>query len=117
MSAGATPTVKTPPTDPVVSGGVIRIARYSVYPRVASEHSVQTGFTRDLSGKGIHLVTTTPELVGELLRIRIQNVGELDAHETLARVVDCDRSGEGRFELTLEALDAHRPRFVRHARG
>ena len=100
----------------------LRIARYSVYPRAASGQALLTGFTRDAvladantgaDDRALHLVTTTPEAVGELLRVRIQDLNEHEAAETLARVVECDSHGEGRFELTLEALDAHRPRFVR----
>lgn len=113
MNAGARSRVGSalPPTGQ--SGGMIRLARYSVYPRAASEHALQTGFTRHASGDRMRLVTANAESVGALLRVRIQDIHERDGTETLARVVDCSQCGEGRFELTLEALDAHRPRFVR----
>jgi hypothetical protein len=99
----------------------LRIAQYSVYPRAASGHAVLTGFTRDIEGgapaRQLHLLTSAPESVGELLRVRIQDLNERDTAETLARVVACDPRGDGRFQLTLEALDdAHRPRFVRTSR-
>ncbi len=96
-------------------GAVIRIARYSVYPRATSDHGVQTAFTRQAEGDALHLVTSTPEAVGELLRINLQGLDDAVGSETLARVVECDRRGEGRFELTVEALDTHRPRLVRPA--
>ena len=118
MSAGAHETLQTSQAPcGVAPFGTIRIARYSVYPRVASEHAVQTAFTRYATGGGLHLVCSSAEAVGELLRIRIQGLGAREAHETLARVVACDQHSAGRFELTLEALDAHEPRFVRHTQA
>jgi hypothetical protein len=98
----------------------LRIARYSVYPRAASGHAVQTAFTTAPhrgADRELCLVTTAPEAVGELLRICIQDLDEPEASETLARVVECDRRGEGGFELTVEALDSHRPRLVRRMRA
>ena len=92
---------------------VVRIARYSVYPRANSDHGVQTALTRDAGDDALHLVTSTPETVGELLRISLQGLGDSEDPETLARVVGCDRLGEGRFELTVRTLDSHRPRLVR----
>jgi len=97
--------------------GVIRLARFSVYPRGASEHSLRTGFTRDASDDALRLVTTTPEAVGELLRVHIQDIGDGDPGDVLARVVSCEHCGNGRFELSLERLDALRPRFVRRSRA
>ncbi len=96
--------------------GVIRIARYSVYPRAASEHSVHTAFTRDGTGSELHLVTGSPAALGELLRVQVQDLGDGEPSETLARVVACRRMAEGRFELTVDALAPLAPRFVR-ARG
>lgn len=102
--------------------GVIRLARYSVYPRAASEHAVQTGLTRDSSGAALQLVTTNAEAVGELLRVEIQDFshasrdqasGADEPVDVLARVVSCQRRGNGRFELALERLDARRPLFAR----
>ena len=92
--------------------GAIRIARYSVYPRAASEHAVQSGVVRETARGRLILVSSTPEAVGELLRVLVQDLGEGD-DDTLARVVSCEARGPGRFELGLEALDARRPRFVR----
>jgi len=90
----------------------IRIARYSVFPRTASEHSRRSGFMRD--DDGLRLVTTTPQQPGELLRINVHSLSGR-THDTLARVLSCEASGdEGRFEVGLEALDTRRTRFVRH---
>ena len=94
--------------------GVLRIARYSVYPRAERNHDVHVGYTRDLpSGTGFVFITPTPEAVGELLRVRSQELGGREAHDTLARVVSCQRVSESRFELRLEGLEAHAPRTVR----
>lgn len=114
MNAGANRRVGVQAST-VEPGGTIRLARYSVYPRAASEHAVQTGFTRNASGELLRLVTASAEAVGALLRVHIQDLDEREGTETLARVVACNQCGEGRFELTLESLDAHRPRFVRRA--
>ena len=93
--------------------GALRIARYSVFPRAASEHSVRSGLMLDGRSASLRLVTTAPQQAGELLRISVQNLTGR-THDTLARVVSCERYGdEGRFELALEALDTRRPRFVR----
>ncbi len=102
-------------TDPGSPGeGVLRIARYSVYPRAEHNHGVQAGFTRNAPrGVSFVLATTTPEAVGELLRVSIHGLGERDAHDTLARVVSCRQVAESRFELSLEALEARGPRTVR----
>lgn len=95
--------------------GVIRLARYSVYPRATSEHAVQSGVAREIGDGRLALVTSTPESVGELLRVLVQGLGDGDEH-TLARVVSCEARGPGRFELLLEALDSHQPRFARARR-
>jgi hypothetical protein len=96
---------------PSTRESAIRIARYSVFPRTASEHSRRSGFMRDDSG--LRLVTTTPQQPGELLRINIQSLSGR-TRDTLARVLSCEASGdEGRFEVALEALDTRRTRFVR----
>ena len=117
MNAGAPETLRNDRLLGCPPDGAIRIARYSVYPRVASEHAVQTAFTRYATGGELRLIAASGEAIGELLRIRIQGLGEREAHETLARVVKCERRGAGRFELSLEPLDAHQPRLVRHARA
>lgn len=92
---------------------MIRIARYHAYPRAATEDAVQTGFTRGAAEDGLQLVTAAPEPVGALLLVEIQDLDAREGAHTLTRVVDCSRSKTGRFELTLEALDAHRPRLAR----
>ena len=93
--------------------GVLRIARYSVYPRAERNQGVQSAYTRLPRGTRFVLVTTTPEVVGELLRVSIHGLGERDAHVTLARVVSCRQAGESRFELSLQGLETHGPRTVR----
>lgn len=113
MSADVSETIPVSELGTGASGRMIRIARYSAYPRAATEHAVQTGFTRSGPDGLLHLITATPEPVGALLRVRIQDLDARDGGDTLARVVDCNGSGGGRFELTLEALEAHRPRLVR----
>jgi hypothetical protein len=119
MSASATQLGESSLTTDLDQSGALRLARYCVYPRGTSEHSLQTGFTRKTSGSAFRLVTTTPEAVGELLRVHIQDfdreAGEEDSSDVLARVVSCEPRGNGRFELCLEPLDALRPRFVRRA--
>ncbi len=102
-------------TDPGPLGeGVLRIARYAVYPRAERHHGIQAGYTRNFpSGVSFVLVTPTPEAIGELLRISIQGLGERDAHDTLARVLSCRQVAESRFELSLEALGARGARTVR----
>ena len=53
------------------TAGVIRLARYSVFPRFANDHNLQMGFTRESrDGRSWTLVTARPEPVGELLRVR-----------------------------------------------
>ena len=93
--------------------GGLRIAEYSVYPRTARDHCVQEAFTRTADGNELVRVTNAPELVGELLRVRIQGIETRDGRETLARVAACNEVGESRFELLLEALDARAPKRVR----
>jgi hypothetical protein len=97
--------------------GVLRIARYTVYPRAARNHGIQAGYTRNVpSGVSFVLVTPTPEAIGELLRINLRGLGERDAHDTLARVVSCRQVAESRFELSLKALEARWARAVRGGR-
>ena len=104
--------VATDPGPPVE--GVLRIARYAVYPRAERHHGIRAGYIRNfLSGVSFVLVTTTPEAIGELLRISIQGLGESDSHDTLARVVSCHQVARSRFELSLEALGARGARTVR----
>jgi hypothetical protein len=68
---------------------------------------------RDGAEAGLRLVASAPEQAGELLRVSIESLAGR-TRETLARVVSCERTGEGdRFEMALEALDTGRPRFVR----
>ncbi len=103
-------------TDPSLPReGVMRIARYTVYPRAARNHGIQAGYTRNTlpSGVSFVLVGPTPEAIGELLRISIQGLGEHDAHDTLARVVSCRQVAERRFELSLDALEGRGARSVR----
>ena len=104
MSAGAQMTPSAPP---------LRIAEYSVYPRTARDHRLQAGFTRHEAGSGFVLLTTAPEGVGELLRVRIQGISMRDGEDTLARVAACNEMSASRYELQLEALDARAPRRVR----
>jgi hypothetical protein len=92
----------------------LRLAHYSVYPRAGRNHGTRAGYTRNGPSRGRSvLVTTTPEAVGELLRIRIHGLGALDALDALARVASCQRVRQSRFELHLVALVAHAPRSVR----
>jgi hypothetical protein len=93
----------------------LRIAEYSVFPRTERNHRVQAGFTRDEPGSEMVLVTSSPESVGALLRVRIQGLEAHDSRDTLARVAACQQIN-GRFELQLEALDARTPRRVRRHR-
>lgn len=102
------------PMSPQARG--LRIAEYSVYPRTARDHCVHEGFTRDESGAEIVLVTRAPEDIGELLRVRIQGLETQDRKDTLARVARCSEIDESRFELQLQALEAHAPRKARRGR-
>ena len=103
-------------------GGVIRLARYSVFPRSANGHGLQMGFTRESgAGSATTLVSAKPEAVGELLRVHVQDVvpevlqetAVRDGNGALVRVVSCHPRRVGGFELEIEALDTHRPRLTR----
>ena len=85
----------------------VRLARYSTYPRRERSHGVRSGYTRSAASGSMTLVTAAPENIGELLRIRIQNLGEHDGQDTLARVVSCRHVHPSRFELSLAALATH----------
>ena len=87
----------------------VRIARYSAYPRSERSHSIRSGYTRNAPGAGLTLVTAVPEGVGELLRIRIQDLGERDARDTIARVVSCEPLRRSRFQLSLARVASHAP--------
>ena len=87
----------------------VRIAHYSAYPRCKRNHGIRSGYTRNASGGGLTLVTAVPESVGELLRIRIQDLFERDGRDTVARVVSCRQVHRSRFELSLAALATYAP--------
>ena len=98
--------------DERVGREVIRFAQYSAYPRVSRNQRSRSGFASDVTATTLRLSADVPERVGELLRIEVRNLGGQAALDTLARVVSCSPHGT-RFELELELIEAHRPRFVR----
>jgi hypothetical protein len=121
-TAHATAHAATRVGDQCGTDGIIRLARYSVFPRVANGHRVQMGFTRAAGGnRAMSLVAATPEAVGELLRVELQELApqtsqeaaESAGHDALVRVVSCRPRHRGGFQLEIETLDTHRPRFAR----
>jgi hypothetical protein len=119
MSASVPPALERSQADgpdvEVRPGGALRIARYSVYPRAANEHGVQTGVVRETADGRLVMSTSRAAATGELLRVLVHD-HERD-HDTLARVASCEARAPGRFELALVPLDARRPMRVRtHAK-
>lgn len=98
---------------------VVRIAEYSPYPRVSSEHRRQLGYTRDASPSGMCLGVETPEALGALLQVTVRQVDGAPSHETLARVIWCGPRTGGRFWIGLELIGAESGpmRFVRSQRS
>ena len=91
---------------------VIRFARYSAYPRVSRDQRLRFGFASDATATTLRLSADVPERVGQLLRVKVRDLSGRATLDTLARVVSCSPRGT-RFELKLELIEAHRPRFVR----
>ena len=87
----------------------VRIARYSAYPRSERSHGIRSGYARNAPGAGLTLVTAAPEGVGELLRIRIQDLGERETRDTIARVVSCEPLRRSRFQLSLARVASPAP--------
>ncbi len=82
----------------------IRIANYSPFPRENAGQQPRIGFTRDISGLGMCLGVDQPEPIGALLKIDVRS---LDGHAmgaSIARVVWCTGSRDGRHWIGLDLL-------------
>lgn len=95
----------------------IRIAQYSGYPRVSKDQRMRSAVAVKGASTALCLIAVEPEEVGALLRLKVTDLAGPPARETLARVVSCNERRDDRFELGLETVEPHAPRFVRREPG
>ncbi len=100
------PVLNTAPT-PVrreVRADEIRIAQYTPFPRESASQQPRVGFTRDVSGLGMCLGVDQPESLGALLKIDVRSLDGQSMGASIARVVWCTASRDGRHWLGLDLL-------------
>ena len=82
----------------------IRIAQYTPFPRESASQHPRVGFTRDVSGLGMCLGVDQPEPLGALLKIDVQSLDGESMGASIARVVWCTGSRDGRHWMGLDLL-------------
>lgn len=82
----------------------IRIAEYTPFPRESADQKPRIGFTRDVSALGMCLGVDQPEPVGTLLRVDVRRLDGQSMGASIARVVWCTGSRDGRHWLGLDLL-------------
>jgi hypothetical protein len=82
----------------------IRIAQYTAFPRENASQQPRVGFTRDVSGLGMCLGVDEPEPLGALLKIDVRSLDGQSMGASIARVVWCSGSRDGRHWIGLDLL-------------
>jgi len=82
----------------------IRIAQYSAFPRENPSQQPRIGFTRDVSSLGMCLGVDRPEPLGTLLRVDMRRIDGKSMGASIARVVWCTGSRDGRYWMGLDLL-------------
>lgn len=98
LHSGATPIRRE------VRADEIRIAQYTPFPRENASQQPRVGFTRDVSGLGMCLGVDEPEPLGALLKIDVQSLDGQSMGASIARVVWCSGSRDGRHWIGLDLL-------------
>ena len=82
----------------------IRVAQYTPFPRETASQQPRVGFTRDVSGLGMCLGVDEPEPLGALLKIDVRSIDGQSMGASIARVVWCSGSRDGRHWIGLDLL-------------
>jgi len=82
----------------------IRVAQYTPFPRENASQQPRVGFTRDVSGLGMCLGVDDPEPIGTLLKIDVRSLDGQSMGASIARVVWCTGSRDGRHWIGLDLL-------------
>jgi hypothetical protein len=90
----------------------VRIVEYAPFPRRDPHQRPRTGFTRDLSQRGMCVGVDAAEAVGSLLRVSLRGIDGRPERTAVNRVVWCSSERDGRFWLGLELMGEATPRRV-----
>jgi len=82
----------------------VRSAEYTPFPRTRASQTPRRGFTRDASPLGMCLGVDVPEQVGALLRVEVRELDGQSIGATIARVVWCKPTQDGRYWIGLDLL-------------
>jgi len=83
---------------------VVRLVEHVPFPRVRADRGVAVGFTRDVSERGMCLLSERPEAAGTLLRITLHSIAGQPERVAIARVTRSERDARGRHWIGLELL-------------
>ena len=82
----------------------LRVVEYTPFPREHASQTPRRGFTRDISGLGMCLGVDEPERIGALMRVEVRHISDRPLGASIARVVWCSGTRDGRYWLGLDLL-------------
>jgi len=91
----------------------LRLIDYSPFPRMDLERGRQIGMTLNESDSGLCAAVADRVDVGELLRVIIRGVDGQSVRDVIARVVWCQESSDGRYQMGISFLRRSGARMLR----
>ncbi len=91
----------------------LRLLDYSEFPRVSAEGGAQLGLLVNESQSGLCFIANEAHEVGALLRVTLRGLHGQECRDAVARVVWCNETATGRFQLGLACVRESKPRMLR----